>query len=271
MNSRINRRNILKGGTAALGSLLAVPFLTASGESAETASGNVWNYQKLDPARVADRAYHLYSDGSCMYAAFRAIVESVGEKTAAIDLQASQKFAAFPYQMMKYGKGGVYDYGSLCGMLNGCSAAISLFVTDYKTATAMINELFRFYETEELPRYVPAENKYNKFEKTVSMSVLCHVSSARWCREAESEVSSPRRTERCKRLTADLVIVAVNILNRWYDAQKSGMACVFMGVSDSTKKCTECHAPKGKEKDVSTRMDCTDCHGDIDEKHPETK
>ncbi len=266
MVDRNRRRTIIKSGVAAL---LSTPFILMGNKV--SGSGNVappvisWKYVPLDPKQVAEKAYQLYPEGSCMYASFRAIVESVGEKIAQTDLQAAQPYLAFPFQMMKYGKGGVYDYGSLCGVLNGSAAAISLFVSDFSKGGNIIDELYRYYETEPLPVYIPKENHFKDLEKTVADSVLCHLSSARWCHEADSEVSSPRRKERCRRLTADLVAYAILLLNRY----TADPACAFTGVIDSTKKCIDCHAPKGKQKDVSTRMNCNACHDDIDEKHPD--
>ncbi|MDO5581061.1 MAG: C-GCAxxG-C-C family (seleno)protein [Planctomycetia bacterium] len=270
----MERRDILKNSLLTIGTLFSgsLASSSASGESSPKAESsqspaNPWEYQILDPIRTAEKAYHLYPDGSCMYASFRAIVESVGEKTGEIDLQKAQKFLSFPFGMMKYGKGGIYDYGTLCGAANGCAAAVALFVSDTKMAKKIVDELFRFYETESLPKYVPAENSFHNLEKSVAGSVLCHLSLTQWRAESGAEISSPRRKERCRRLTADITGFAVSLLNRW---QKSSDAnpCSFAEVSDSTKNCTKCHSPKGDQKDASTRMNCDSCHEDIDEKHP---
>ena len=146
------------GGTA-LGTLFTANLPNASAE--ETSS--TWTYEPLNSAQVAQRAYDLYAEGGCMYAAFRSIVEQVGLRRVEKHPLEEARWKGFPYRMMTYGKGGLQDYGSLCGILNGCAAAIALFVTDREDAASLTHALFHFYEDTLLPIFVPARMSSARF------------------------------------------------------------------------------------------------------------
>ncbi len=79
-----------------------------------------WSYVKLDPDITAGIAYQGHNEGGCMYGVFKSIVSQLEKKN-------SESNITFPYHMMKYGSGGVGNYGSVCGALNGAAAAIGTF------------------------------------------------------------------------------------------------------------------------------------------------
>lgn len=264
----MKRRELL-----ALGGMTVGAWLTGStgsveaGTSGESKEAFVWNYVPLDPAVTAQKAYDLYKDGSCMFATFRAIVESVGTIRSGEYPSEAEKWSSFPYFMMYYGKGGVHDYGSLCGVLNGCAAAISLFVPERKDSAALTTELFQFYETTPLPTFVPTESKFGEIPQTIAESVLCHVSVSRWTAEADEEAESPRRKERCKRLVGDGVIKTVELLNRYWENRIAGKGCVMTAILEPAASCVECHSPGGSRPDANVKMNCSVCHEDLDDDH----
>ena len=91
----------------------------ANAPSATLTSGS-WTYRPLDPSVVAQRAYDMYPQGSCMYAVFGSVITQLAEDVGG-------PFATFPLGMMRYGTTGVGGWGSLCGVVNGCAALIGLF------------------------------------------------------------------------------------------------------------------------------------------------
>ncbi|MDD3587554.1 MAG: C-GCAxxG-C-C family protein, partial [Thermoguttaceae bacterium] len=227
----------------------------------------VWTYELLDPEATAAKAYSLYPDGSCMYASFRSIVESVGKIRSEKNPSERAQWESFPYGMMFYGRGGIHDFGSICGVLNGCAAAISLLVHDRKAAAAMTRELFQYYESTELPLFQPANSSFKSVEQSTAKSVLCHISVSHWLDESDSEVESPRRKERCKRLTADGVKKAVQLLNQYDRSLAAKQPCTFAAPTESVAACIACHAPKVEREDANVRMDCVSCHEELTPDH----
>lgn len=260
----MERREWLAAGLAAIGAFGAGRTWVSA---ADVSNEFVWTYEPLDPDETAALAYRLYPDGSCMYASFRSIVESVGKIRSEKYPDERVHWESFPYAMMFYGRGGIHDTGSICGVLNGCAAAISLLVPDRKSAAAMTGELFGYYESAKLPLFIPSESKFSSIEQSVSESVLCHISVSRWRAESDAEIESPRRKERCKRLTADGVKKAVELLNAWHKAVRDGASCPGTSVLEPAASCVECHAPKGSQPDANVRMNCAVCHDDLADDH----
>ncbi len=271
----MKRRDLFACGSAALGAL----FVHGACAAAEKdGSVPVWTYEPIDAGEAAQRAYDLYGEGSCMYATFRSIVSLVGEKRAAKHPLEAPQWNGFPYYMMAYGKGGVHDFGSLCGSLNGAAAAISLFVTERKDAAALTYDLFNYYENTLLPSFEPASSKFGEITQSVSESVLCHISVTRWASEADETAESPRRKERCKRLVGDITARMAEMLNRYFaDGKKcpagSGreVATAWGGVTTSLSEpaegCTVCHNPEGEQPQANVKMNCAPCHSDLAPDH----
>ena len=172
-----------------------------------------WKYIKVDPQAVADRAYEDYPIGHCMHTVFMSIVSEVADALETSDPLAARTMRAFPFHMFHYGSSGGNGLGSLCGALNGAMAAINLFVGSDKMRKAITQELVFFYERAELPLYEPKGAEGTHFPKTISNSVLCHISSGKWCELAQARSESPERTERCARLSADVARKTIELLN----------------------------------------------------------
>ena len=212
-----------------------------------------WKPHKLDPKECAAVAYDGYwhKGLGCAYGAFYAIVGLMGEKYGA-------PYNQFPFAMLEVGKGGISDWGTICGALLGPASAYALF-WGRKERNAMVSELYRWYETAKLPIFNPGEaakGVKGDLPTSVADSVLCHVSLSRWCFENKVEANSKARSERCGRLTADVTYKAVEIMN----AKIDGTFKPALAAPQSVTTCGECHA-KGKEADnMKSVMDCTPCH-----------
>jgi len=267
----VSRRQLLSSfGLAAGASVLAGYGELSQGESpqensAPSGAANAlqpapqkddrWKYVRLDPAPIAAEAYRLMLQGGCMYGLFGSVMNAMAK------LQ-GEPYRSFPVQMMKYGAGGVGHYGSLCGAANGGAAVIGLCVPDKELREQLIAELFAWYETTELPKYLPRDaGNASSVLGSVARSVLCHVSAGKWCRKTGNAVDSPQRKERCRRLTADVAAKTIELLN----ATLRG-PCKASEPSAEVKSCMSCH---GKElRDTVSKMQCTSCHTQLSTKHP---
>lgn len=209
-----------------------------------------WVYTRLDPDVSANLAYLNYNQGGCMYGAFKSIIAQLGEKIG-------EPFKSFPYHMMKYGSGGIGDYGAVCGALNGAGAVIGLLVRNGAHRKFLISDLFSWYENSVLPVYKPKHPVLNmKVTPSVSNSILCHVSAARWARVSGFRLKSKEQSERCRCLTADVVRKTVAMLNDFFDDQY----VTSDKINSDAARCKNCHNKGGKLENSRGQMSCTSCH-----------
>ena len=174
-----------------------------------------------------------------MYAVFSSIILSLAEEVG-------EPFKSFPCEMMRYGHSGVAGWGTICGACNGAVAAFGLFTEDKKTSDRLADGLLQWYRDTALPLYVPKDG--GELPKSVSDSVLCHISTLRWREEAEvPNLKDPRRKERCARVSADTAKKAVEILNAFLEKRE---------LPPPPKK----DPPSGLSDDGSTEMNCDLCH-----------
>ncbi|QDU57502.1 C-GCAxxG-C-C family protein [Aeoliella mucimassa] len=256
----IDRRTLLTtlgiaGGATALG-----VHQGAGGADSQPAdaSSPTWHYTPLDPQATSDLAYQYYADGGCMYAVVTSVIRQLAELHG-------EPFRSFPCEMMRYGAGGVGEWGSLCGVVNGAMALAGMFCSEKEKPRreALASEFCQWYESTALPSFSPAEPLLDcPVPKAVSGSVLCHVSVAKWCQESGCEAFSPEKKERCRRLAADGAKKIVEMLN----AAHQGTAAPAPTLSPAVASCVACH---GKEDmaNANGHMSCQTCH-DIDESHP---
>ncbi len=215
-----------------------------------------WTPHKLDPAECAEAAYqgYWYKGYACGYGVFYGIIGVLGEKFGA-------PYNQFPFAMLEANKGGISDWGTICGALYGAAAAYALF-WGRDERTPMVNELYRWYETTNLPIYDPKDNAQGvkgAIPANISGSVLCHISVSRWCYENKIEATDKKRNERCGRLTADVVYKAVEIFNKKIELGKDFKTT--FAVQDSVEYCGSCHQTKGQETNWAKGvMDCAPCH-----------
>jgi len=219
-----------------------------------------WSYTPLDPEMIRRRAHRHYSKGHCCEGAFSAIVGALADA-------AGHPFDKVPCGMMGYGGGGVAGFGSLCGALNGCGAAINL-VCDKKTTEAVLSELMSWYAVAVLPTDISngyaADGGYFEDDpytvrtvlpQSVAGDNLCHLSVTRWCKAADLGSGTPERSERCARLTGDVAAKAAELLNAVH-------AKTFQRahpVPAQATGCLKCHDLSEKSH-TRGKMDCLLCH-----------
>ena len=218
-----------------------------------------WKPHKLDPKESMDVAYsgYWYKGYGCGYGVFYGIVGMMAEKFGA-------PYNSFPFTMMEYSKGGVADWGTLCGALAGAASAFSVFYPR-KEAIPMVNELFRWYEQTAFPIYNPgdaAQGFKGVLPTSVAHSVLCHVSVSTWCKSTNNKANSKERSERCGRITADVCAKAIEILNAKIEAGKDWKGA--LAKQESVVGCTSCHGKEKMSDMQKGNMDCTPCHSGSD-------
>jgi Putative redox-active protein (C_GCAxxG_C_C) len=255
----LSRRQALTLGGLTLGAALTGRDIAAT-ESTDETKGT-WKYCQLDPKQVAEKAYEYYPVNSCMYAVVRGVLEVWSETSG-------QSVDSFPFDMMAYGHGGVGGYGSLCGVCNGMTAMVGLFLSprtkeEKKIFDAHCCELLRWCESSALPKFKPADKE--KIPLSRSGSVLCHVSIKNWADKADEALHSPERKERCRRLSADGAARVTKLLNRHF-AGACPKTCEI-GLSDKTRRCIECHGKGSDLEDAYGKMDCGSCHKFDDGEH----
>jgi hypothetical protein len=218
-----------------------------------------WPYAKLDPDYVRILGHDSYYVNGCGYAGFYAIIQALAEKVGA-------PFNSIPPELMTFGYGGVIGWGTLCGALNGASAAMSL-VTDKTTMAKIVNELVGWYTQTKFPsdksnefaqKHTFKDNRYDGvLSQNVSGSPLCHQSVTGWCLQAGFAEASAERKERCARLSGDVAAHAVELLNQTVDN-----AFVATYVAPKTiGACMTCHGT-GSLDNVAAKSECTQCHDD---------
>ncbi len=232
------------------------------------------NYTKLDVEQCRKDAHDLFwLGGGCGFAGFAGIVNPL--KALA---QSSDPIMGIPPEMLKFAGGGAAGWGTLCGALNGASAAICLVTgsTDNPNYGALISELLGWYSQTSLPTDASndlgstsaySENRVaEELPQHISGSSLCHASVTGWCEAAKNDtaytgetgVDSLARKERCARLSGDVVAYAVQILN---DAKDGAFATQYVAPT-LIDTCNGCHGSTGMEANVASKMECSACHGD---------
>lgn len=246
---------VLGGVLAGFGGVAATPQdgLAAKNAHLDKTKAPAWVPRRLDPAECAPLAHAGYwKDGlGCCYGVFESIIGSMGRKHGA-------PYNQFPFLMMEVGKSGISEWGTICGALLGAASAFALF-WGRKERDPMVTELFRWYEQTALPIFDPGaagQGAQGPLPTHVSGSVLCHVSVSTWSLATGIDAASPRRGERCSRITADVAVKAIEIMNAKMDG---GFAPALTSMAEPT--CGACHG-KGKASPIlKGRMDCTPCHG----------
>lgn len=245
----------LATGSVLLGSL-ATGRAMAGAENGNGADQSFpWTYVKLDPVACADRAYKAYYEEKrhCMYGSFKGIIGELAELKGA-------PYNSFPYKMMVIGAGGGGDWATLCGSLNGAMLAISLLC---KTPKPLVDELFSWYQSEQLPNYRPAVVKVH-IVGSIAKSPLCHNSVSRWCKVSKEKSFSNAREERCAQLTASVAKKTVEILN----AHADGTFKAAYPLPKYVQECRGCHDKGSMLENTRGKMECAPCHNGLKADHP---
>jgi hypothetical protein len=257
MGETWNRRELMKiicgaAGGAATALVARADQAAPSAKPASATRNLPWPYQPLNPDLVAQRAFEGYKKAYCMYGPFEAIVGSVAERLGA-------PYQDFPFEVFKYGAGGVNGWATLCGALNGSAAALQMLSV---RPDALIDALFVWYEVEELPNFHPTGGRFPEI-RSVSGTPLCHTSISKWCAASGKKAYSPERAERCGAIAASVAQKAVLLLNEQTAGKPAGIS-----LPAATQNCMSCHEKGGAVENTRTKMNCTGCHAPLLDKHP---
>lgn len=195
-----------------------------------------WPYKKLDTDKVAEIAYENWYKKFCCYAVTSGILIPLQEEVG-------EPYASFPIESTRWGHGGAVGWGTLCGSLTGAGIATGLIAG--QDGEAMLNNVIYWYTQAELPIYTPENPKASIENVSKSNSPLCHISVGKWMKKEDVKFFSPERKERCARLSADVAVKTVELLNDWADG-----------------KYKPSHGSQAKTHDITTQNNCGDCHAD---------
>ena len=206
-------------------------------------------YAGFKGVTLADGTRH----SGCAFGTFNAIIGQLAETVG-------EPYTTIPVQMMDWAGAGVVGFGTLCGTLNGASAAIGLICSG-SDARAYVSDLLTWYSETSLPTNLYAPT--GELPQSRADSNLCHVSLTHWCRTSGFASDSPERAERCSRLSGDVAAKAVEMLNTsalglQRPSEKTVCrACHYMGpnyaagqFTHGDMNCLTCHI-SFKEKQVT--------------------
>ncbi len=209
MNTKLTRRNVLAGS-------LGLAMYGFSGDSAFAADGpaeKCWTYVPLDSKKVAQSVYDTFGVNGCMYGSVKGALLVFAETTDNEAEKAAVK--AFPWQSLRYGRGGVAKLKEICGAVNGGVMLMSFFVEDFAEIPALAKKLAEYAAETELPEFVPEKDEYPDFLKVASHGITCREMGGAWMGVATPE-QKKIVGERCKRHAASIMAKAVEILNDFY-------------------------------------------------------
>lgn len=245
-----NSTKIIGGGIAGVAGLNLLANGQLKAETVKTTATWPFPYAILDAEAARDKAHYLFWNGKdCAAGVFGSLISLL---TDAI----GDPWTNIPQEIMLFGRGGGVGWGSLCGTLNGSAAIISM-VTPKADSTDLVNEIWGWYSTEQLPTDAAnaatytVQNYVGPLPQSTSGSVLCHPSVSQWCLVADKEVGSTERKERCGRLAGDIAAKTVEILNEYF---QSTFVPTFQN-SDGVAGCLTCH-----NTNTMTHMECVSCH-----------
>lgn len=234
--TKVSRRGLLIGAgkVAAGAAIITAGGLTLVSETEARETKYPWPYKKLDPEKVARIAYENWYKDYCCYATASAILiplqEAVGEP-----------YTSFPIISTRWGHGGAVGWGTLCGTLTGIGIATGLVAG--KDGEKILNDVIYWYTQTQLPIYTPKSPKTKIKNVSKSDSPLCHISVGRWMKKEGVQFFTPQRKERCARLSADVAVYTVELLNAWADG-----------------KYVPVHGSQAKTHNRPAQNNCMDCH-----------
>jgi hypothetical protein len=200
----------------------------------------------------------MYIDGTrhggCAFGTFHAIISQLADVVGA-------PYDAIPTQMMDWAGGGVAGFATLCGALNGSSAAIGLICSN-ADAKKFISDLLSWHSETLLPTNLIGDFTIGDLPQSIAGSNLCHTSVTNWCLASGYASASSERSERCARMAGDIAAQAVDMLNNGY---------LDLEVPGDKTTCRQCHH-MGTDFDAGQftrgKMDCESCHVNIDPVQP---
>lgn len=258
MEKLISRKSFLSNTSKyAIGAVAGVAGINAIAGSKLLANTNEFTwpypYAQIDPELARIKAHTLYwNDKDCCAGVFGGIVQCLAEAIG-------EPWSSFPIEVMLFGRGGGVGWGSLCGALNGAAGLVSL-VTEKAPSTDLVNEIWGWYTTENIPSDQANQTTYEvqnytgDLPQNIPGSPLCHASVSQWCMIANKKVSDVERKERCARLAGDIAAITVQVLNEYF---ASTFVPTFTD-PESNATCAPCHVTAFNN--VATHMECAPCH-----------
>ncbi|WP_025820750.1 C-GCAxxG-C-C family (seleno)protein [Shewanella marina] len=265
MDRRKALTQIIGLSTAAGATLVAAPLLAATDNQGnyKLGIGEKLKYVPLDPAATAKLAYNTGS--GCMHQVFYAIVTMLAQSNS----PDAAKFDSIPTALSAYGFAGVMGQGTLCGNLNAAAMVVNFLDDIGKQNSAVVQAIYRYYETQELPRsdaaFIAAigstdEKTLEVGKSSVANSVLCHPSISNWSKASGKPFSAKK--ERCYRLSGDITYRLVELLNDAHAGKIIGDHHVITP-TEQAQECKSCHGVSdtvASAASVKTDMECTVCH-----------
>jgi len=234
----LSRRDALLGaGKIAAGAAIVSLGASRIISTAEAKSAShPWGYKKIDPAEAGRIAYENWYKGFCCYAVVSGVL-------APLQKSMGEPYASLPLMAFKWGHGGAVGWGTLCGSLNGAGISTGFIAGD--EGEKILNDVIAWYTETNLPIFQPASPKAQIKNVNTSDSPLCHVSVGKWMKKEGVAFNSPGRRDRCARLSADVAMKTVSLLNDWADG-----------------KYKPSHGSNVRDNGIPTQLNCMECHGD---------
>jgi hypothetical protein len=259
MTQETSRRELFKLATVAGASAIGAGLIGNALGTPVRAQETLWPWpltKKISVKKAAQTAYEYYYQGGCMYGTLIGIAKDVADKLG-------EPYSQYPWDMARYGSGGVELWGSTCGTLNAGAMALALFVSDTALRRKMCNQLFNWYESTKLPSWNPKKPLKpvpNKLPTSLAKSPLCHTSVSRWCKASGYDAFSPERADRCARMCGSVATLVTTMLN---EAVVKGKLKSRKEMSTTATTCLGCHGAGDSglnEPNILSRMDCELCH-----------
>ena len=244
LDEKLSRRGLIKGAAGAVGiaalTMGGLGFLS-NAEAAKTSPSTLpYPYKKLTAAEIKEAgniAHDNWFKGFCSYAALSGGLTILRRKVGG-------PYKSFPMEVTTFAHGGTSGWGGTCGTLIGAGVLATLCAGP-KIGEQINNEVCNFYATSALPIFVPDHPKAEVKTTSTSDSPLCHLSVGKWMKKEGVGFLSPQQMDRCARVSADMAMKTLELLNLWADGK-------FVATTKSPVMANE----------IPSQNNCTDCHGD---------
>ncbi len=236
--NQLSRRDVFvsAGRVAAGAAALTLGTSAFNSASAMKQAKFPWGYVKTDPKEAGQIAYNSWYKRFCCYAVVSGILEPLQKKIG-------EPYASLPLQAFQWGHGGAVGWGTLCGSLTGAGIATGLIAGH--EGEKILNDIIAWYTETKLPIFKPAQPRAKVVNVNASDSPLCHISVGKWMKKENASFNSPARRDRCARLSADIAMKTVSLLNDWAEG-----------------KYRPSHGSNARDNGITTQLNCTECHDD---------
>ena len=158
--------------------------------------------------------------------------------------------------------------GTLCGALGVAAQFFNLVAFDQqKTYVKMTDDLFQWYSRTVFPTKRFDDICYYPDQvQQLAKSPLCHVSVSQWTLAAGAGVTSKQKKDRCAKVTGEVVVRAVVMLNDYLEGRYAQPEYPF---EEENAACLDCHGAddmwhdKDGMNNQQGRMTCNLCHSHL--------